>query len=229
MAQQETEEPEEIWKPKTKLGKKVANGEITSIEEAINYKRPIRETELVDQLTDLEEEVILIGGTPGKGGGKTRTVSKRTCRMHKSGERYNTKSMAVLGNHNGVIGLGEGESDDTRAAIEDANRNAKLNLIEVPRGNGSWEDTGEDQSSIPFKVEGKSGSVEVELQPAPRGTGLAASDDLKKVLELAGIENIYVQSRGQTRTRENLIKATFDALEKLNKYKRPQTPEEGDQ
>ena len=227
MSEQETEQKqEEIWKPKTKLGKKVAQGEINHISQAINYKRPIRETEIVDQLVDLEEEVILIGGTPGKGGGKTRTVSKRTCRMHKSGERYNTKSMAVLGNHNGIIGLGEGESQDTRAAIGDANRNAKLNLIEVPRGNGSWEDTGEDQSSIPFKVEGKSGSVEIELQPAPRGTGLAASDDVQKVLELAGIENIYVQSRGQTRTRENLIKATFEALKKLNKYKKPETQQE---
>ncbi len=216
MAEQETKEKEEIWKPKTKLGKKVASGEITAIEEALNYKKPIMETEIVDQLVNLDEEVILIGGTPGKGGGKRRTVSKRTCRMHKSGERYNTKAMTVLGNRNGIIGLGQGEADDTRAAIESANRNAKLNLIEVPRGNGSWEDQGTDNSSIPFKVTGKSGSVTVELKPAPRGTGLAASDETKKLLELAGIQNIYVQSRGQTRTTENLIKATFKALKKLN-------------
>ena len=212
MAEQETEE---IWKPKTKLGKKVANGEITYIVEALDYERPIMEPEIVDQLVDLDEEVILIGGTPGKGGGKRRTVSKRTARMHKSGARYSSNAMTVLGDRNRVIGLGTGESEDTRASIDDANREAKLNLIKVPKGNGSWEDTGEDNSSIPYAVEGKSGSVTVELKPAPRGTGLACSDEVKKIMELAGIENIWVKTRGTTRTRENLTRATFNALEKL--------------
>ncbi|EHK01763.1 30S ribosomal protein S5P [Candidatus Haloredivivus sp. G17] len=161
MAEQETEE--EIWKPKTKLGKKVANGEITDIVEALDYDRPIMEPEIADQLVDLDEEVILIGGTPGKGGGMRRTVSKRTARMHKSGARYSSNAMTVLGDRNRVIGLGVGESEDTRASIEDANREAKLNLIKVPKGNGSWEDTGEDNSSIPFAVEGKSGSVTAVL------------------------------------------------------------------
>jgi small subunit ribosomal protein S5 len=217
MAEQETEE--EIWKPKTKLGKKVANGEITDIVEALEYDRPIMEPEIADQLVDLDEEVILIGGTPGKGGGMRRTVSKRTARMHKSGARYSSNAMTVLGDRNRVIGLGVGESEDTRAAIEDANREAKLNLIKVPKGNGSWEDTGEDNSSIPFAVEGKSGSVTVELQPAPRGTGLACSDEVKKIMELAGIENVWVQTRGTTQTRENLTRATFKALEKLSNMK----------
>ncbi len=219
MNQEETE----IWKPKTKLGKKVANGQITDIKEALNSGYKIMEEELVDQLTNLEEEVILIGGTPGKGGGIRRTVSKRTVRMHKSGGRHSSNAMVVLGDRRNVIGIGEGESSDTRAAIEDATRNAKLNLIEVQRGQGSWEDQGEDNSSIPFKVSGKSGSVEVELMPAPRGTGLACSDEVKKLFELAGIENIYMKSRGQTQTRENLIKATFNALKKLNEYEVPET------
>ncbi len=219
MAEQQTEETEEVWKPKTKLGREVAKGQVTTIREALNHDREIMETEIVDQLTDLEEEVILIGGTPGKGGGKRRTVSKRTCRMHKSGERYNTKSMAVLGNRNGIIGLGMGEADDTRAAIEDANRRAKLNLIEVSKGCGSWECACGTDHSVPFKVTGKSGSVEAELKPAPKGIGIAASDDVKKVLELAGFEDVWVESRGQTRTRENLIKAVFKALEKIGEYK----------
>lgn len=220
MSDQELEE-EEIWKPKTKLGRKVANGELTDIEEALDSRYKIMEEEIVDQLVDLQEEVILIGGTPGKGGGARRTVSKRTCRMHKSGARYSTKAMSVLGNKRSVVGLGDGRANDTRAAIEDANRDAKLNLIKVQRGNGSWEDKGEDNTSIPFKVTGKSGSVEVELKPAPRGTGLAASDEVKKLMKLAGIKNIYVESRGQTQTRENLLKAAFNALEKLNKYSSP--------
>ncbi len=219
---QETEK-EEIWKPKTKLGKKVAQGQITDINEALDSKYKIMEPEIVDQLTNLEEEVILIGGTPGKGGGVRRTVSKRTVRMHKSGGRFSSNAMVVLGDKRNVIGLGEGESSDTRAAIDHATRNAKLNMIKVQKGQGSWEDQGEDNSSIPFKVTGKSGSVTVELEPAPRGTGLAASDEAKKIFKLAGIENIYMQSRGQTRTRENLVKATFKALKKLNEYETPES------
>lgn len=218
MAEQEMEE--EIWAPKTKLGKKVANGQITSIRAALDADRKIMEPEIVDQLVDLDEEVMLIGGTPGKGGGKRRTVSKRTARMHKSGARYSSNAMTVLGNRNGIIGLGKGEAEDTRAAISAANREAKLNLIKVPRGNGSWEDKGQNKASIPFKVTGKSGSVEVELKPAPRGTGQVASDDVKKVMDLAGIDNVWVKSRGSTRTRENLIQATFNALKKLGEYER---------
>lgn len=219
MSEQEMED-EEIWTPKTKLGKKVAKGQTTDIVEALRANKQIMEPELVDQLVDLEEEVVLIGGTPGKGGGKSRTVSKRTVRMHKSGARYNSKAMSILGDGKKVIGIGMGESDDTRAAIEDATRNAKLNLIEVQRGNGSWEDEGDTETSIPFKVTGKSGSVEVELKPAPKGTGLAAGEAIQKMCELAGIEDIWATSRGSTRTRENMVKATFEAFKKLNEYKR---------
>jgi len=221
----EQEATEEIWKPQTKLGTKVANGEISGIVEALRSDYPIMEPEIVDQLVDLDEEVALIGGTPGKGGGKRRTVSKRTARMHKSGARYNTKSMVVLGDRNRVVGLGYGEANDTRAAIESATRDAKLNLIEVQRGSGSWEDRAEHDSSLPFEVTAKSGSVEVTLKPAPKGTGLAASDEVKKILELAGIEDAWVQSRGQTRTRENLLKATFQALKKINEMRPPEEQE----
>ena len=223
MSDQEMEE--EIWTPKTKLGRKVANGQVTNIVDALRAREPIMEPEIVDQLVDLSEEVVLIGGTPGKGGGMRRTVSKRTARMHKSGARYNTKAMTVLGDRNNVVGLGYGEANDTRAAIESATRNAKLNLIEVQRGSGSWEDRADHDSSIPLEVTGKSGSVEVTLKPAPKGTGLAASDEVKKVLELAGIQDIWVQARGQTQTRENLLKAAFQALEKINEMRPPEEQE----
>lgn len=213
-------EEEEIWKPQTKLGKQVANGEVTSIEEALHSDHKIMEPEIVDQLVDLDEEVILIGGTPGKGGGKRRTVSKRTCRMHKSGGRYSSKAMVVLGNRRNIVGLGEGQANDTRAAIEDANRTAKLDLIEVDQGCGSWECACGTNHSVPFEVEGKSGSVTVEIKPAPKGIGLACDDELKKLFELAGYTDVWVQSRGKTRTRENLLKAAFNALKKINEYKR---------
>ncbi len=218
MADQEAEE--EIWNPQTKLGRKVANGQITDIKQALRADEKIMEPEIIDQLVDLDEEVILIGGTPGKGGGKRRTVSKRTARMHKSGARYSTKAMTVLGDRNSVVGVGTGHANDTRAAIESANRDAKLNLTEVQKGCGSWECACGEEHSLPFKVTGKSGSVTMTLKPAPKGIGLAASDDVAKLLELAGYEDVWVQARGQTRTRENLIKAAFEALKKVNEMKR---------
>ncbi|MDY6761537.1 MAG: 30S ribosomal protein S5 [Candidatus Nanohaloarchaea archaeon] len=214
------DDDDEIWHPKTDLGRKVLSGDVTDITQVLRGREKIREPEIVDNLvSNLDEEVILIGGTPGKGGGKKRIVSRRTVRMHKSGRRFNTKSMVVVGNRDGLLGLAEGSADDTRDAIDKARDNAKLNMIEVRRGCGSWECGCGEPHSIPFTVEGKSGSVEVELQPAPRGIGLAASEGIRKTLELAGIEDAWIKSRGNTRTRENHIKAVFNALQQLNEMK----------
>ena len=56
------------------------------------------------------------------------------------------------------------------------------------------------------------GSVTVELIPAPEGLGLAAAENVRKILELAGIEDAWTKSHGNTRTTMNLAKATFNAL-----------------
>ncbi|MCJ7450179.1 MAG: 30S ribosomal protein S5 [Candidatus Nanohaloarchaeota archaeon QJJ-9] len=221
------EEEQEVWKPKTELGRLVKQGKLTDIHEALNYEKELKEPEIIDHLVpNLDEEVILIGGSPGKGGGKRRTASKRTVRMHKSGRRFKSKAMVVIGNKNGLLGVGEGYADDTREAIDNARENAKLDLIEIRRGNGSWEDRGTQPNTIPFREEGKSGSVEVGIKPAPKGTGLAASEGIKKMLELSGVEDIWVQSRGNTRTRENLVKATFNAFKNMNKIKMPENAKE---
>lgn len=209
-----------IWNPKTKLGKQVLQQEVTDIAQILRGRVKIKEPEIVDYLIpDLHDHVILVGGTPGKGGGKRRIVSRRTARMHKSGRRFKTKAMVVVGNKNGLLGLDEGYSQDTRDAIAKARDNAKLNMIEVRRGCGSWEcDCGEPHT-IPFRVTGKSGSVEVELLPAPRGIGQAVSEEIQKVADLAGIEDIWIRSRGRTQSRENHVKAVFNALKKLTDMK----------
>lgn len=208
---------DEIWRPKTGLGRKVLTGEITDIDTVLHGKYKVREPEIIDQLVDdLRDEVILIGGTPGKGGGKRRIVSRRTARMHKSGRRFKTKAMVVVGDGHGLIGLGEAYSQDTRDAIHKARDNAKLNLIDVKHGCGSWECGCGEPHSIPFRVTGKSGSVEVELLPAPRGVGRAVSEEVEKAMNLAGIDDIWIRSRGSTRTRENHMKAVFNALQQVN-------------
>ena len=63
-----------------------------------------------------------------------------------------------------------------------------------------------------MKVTGKCGSVSVRLIPAPRGSGIVGAPTSKKLLQFAGVEDCFTNSTGQTRTLENFVKATYDAL-----------------
>ncbi len=89
---------------------------------------------------------------------------------------------------------------------------AKLNIIKVERGSGSWEDRSDEPHSLTRRTKGKAGSVTVELIPAPSGLGLAAAEHVRHILELAGIEDAWTKSHGNTRTTMNLAKATYNAL-----------------
>jgi small subunit ribosomal protein S5 len=212
----------ETWKPKTMLGKKVLAGEITDINEVFSKGMKIAEPNVVDILIpDLEKDVIFIGGSTGKGGGIRRTPFKRTSRMHKSGRRYRMSVMAIVGNRNGYVGIGSATSPagKHREAIEKATQKAKMNIIPVARGCGSWECLCKTNHSIPFAVEGKRGSVIIKLIPAPKGIGLCVSNEIKKIMRMAGISDIWCKSRGNTKMRTNFVMAVFSALNKLNVYK----------
>ncbi len=213
---------EGAWVPRTELGKQVLQGKIPSIDYLFEEGIKITEPGIVDMLVPgLSNEVILIGGSTGKGGGKRRTPSKRTSRMHKSGRRYRISVMAIIGNSNGYVGFGtaHGPPGRHREVVEKALAKAKLNLIPVRRGCGSWQCKCGTPHTTPFEVEGKIGSVHITLMPAPKGTGLVVMDEVKKVMRLAGIKDIWAKSRGQTSSRENLIKAVFDAFNKINKFR----------
>jgi small subunit ribosomal protein S5 len=215
------EVPLEKWLPKTELGKQVFEGKITDIEEIFKSGKRIIEPEIIDKLVpNLKNELILIGGRTGKGGGVQRIPVRITAKMTKSGRRFNYTAFVVVGNEDGFVGIGKGSSSETRVAVEKAIKRAKLNLIRIKRGCGSWECACEAEHSIPFKVKGKSGSVRVVLIPAPKGVGLVADDESKKILRLAGIKDVWVKSFGNTSSRINLISAIFDALKKLYVYER---------
>lgn len=210
------------WTPRTTLGKKVLSGEINNIEAIFENGIKITEPEIVDILVpDLKNEIILIGGSGGKGGGKRRTPSKRTTRMHKSGRRFRLSAMVVVGNGNGYVGVGKahGPPGQHREVVEKALAKAKLNLIPVRRGCGSWECACGTPHSMPFQITGKSGSVKVTLKPAPKGVGLVVMDEMKKVMRLAGIKDVWCKSMGQTTTRQNTIGAVFDAFSRTNKFR----------
>ena len=218
VVEKEEEIPE--WVPKTSLGKAVMKGKITDIGKVLDEGVRIRESEIVDILIpSIESELILIGGRPGKGGGIERTPLRISAKMHKSGRRYTVTAFAVVGNKDGIIGMGKGRAKDSRGAINKAIKQAKLNLIKVPRGCGSWECGCGGPHSIPFRTEGKSGSVRITLMPAPRGIGLAVDDETKKVLNLAGISDVWGNTLGNTGTRINLITAAFNALKNLHRYR----------
>lgn len=197
------ERDEEIvpWEPKTLLGKKVRNGEITSMSQALKAGLPLREPEIVDiLLPNLEEEVLDVNMVQ---------------RMTDSGRRVKFAVTVVVGNCDGYVGLGHAKYKEVGPAIRKAIDDAKLHIIEIKRGCGSWECGCSTPHSVPFKVIGKCGSAEITLKPAPKGVSLATSETAKHVLRLAGIKDVWAFTKGETRTTVNFAKATFDALKKI--------------
>ncbi len=209
-----------IWNPVTNLGKLVKEGKITDIEEIFDNGLSILEPQIVDHLLPgIEEELLLIGQAKGKFGGGQRRIFRQTQKKTREGNKISFTTCAVVGNRNGYIGISTGRSRETVPARDKAKSRARLNLIRIRRGNGSWESDSKEPNTIPFAVEGKCGSVKIKLMPAPRGKGLCVEKECAKILELAGIKDIWSQTRGQTKTKLNLISALIDALKKLSEMK----------
>ena len=206
----------DAWKPKTEAGRKVKAGDITDIDAILNSDKKILETEIVDiLLPSLESELLLIGQSKGKFGGGQRRVFKQTQKKTKEGNKPSFATFAVVGDRNGHVGLGYGKSRETVPAREKAIRMAKLNIIKIRRGCGSWQCNCSEHHSIPFEVSGKCGSVKVTLIPAPKGTGLKVGSEIAKVLELAGVQDVWSKTIGKTTSRINLMTATMAALRQL--------------
>lgn len=204
------------WQPKTELGKKVKAGEIKDIDEILGSGKIILETEIVDALLKTESELLLIGQAKGKFGGGQRRVFRQTQKKTREGNRQKFATFAVTGDGNGHVGVGYGKSKETVPAREKAFRQAKLNMMMIRRGTGSWEDQSTEPHSIPFAVEGSCGSYSIKLMPAPKGKGLICDKEVAKILKLAGIQNIWSKSLGQKKNKINVIKATMQALRKLS-------------
>ena len=207
------------WNPKTELGKKVKSGEIKDISEILDAGQKILESEIVDLLMpELETELLMIGQSKGKFGGGQRRVFKQTQKKTREGNKPHFSTIAIAGNKNGYVGLGYGSSKETVPAREKAIRNAKLNIIKIRRGAGSWESDSTSPISIPFAVTGKCSSVIVTLLPAPKGTGLCTEKEISKILKFAGITDIRSRT-SKRKTKINLLKACFEALKQLTKIK----------
>lgn len=200
LGEKATAERVEGWVPRTRLGKMIQEGRISSIEEVFAEGQKIREPEIVDVLIpDLQEEVININ-----------LVQKQT----DAGEKSRFKAIVAVGNRDGYAGLGSGKAKQVRTAIEKASMDARLNITLVRRGCGSWECGCGKPHSLAFQVKGKCGGVEILLVPGPHGLGIVASEVAKIILGLAGVKDVWTRSFGSTRTIPSFACAVFDALKK---------------
>ncbi|KAJ5496202.1 Ribosomal protein S5 domain 2-type fold subgroup [Penicillium fimorum] len=191
---------EKEWQPVTKLGRLVKAGKITSMEQIYLHSLPVKEYQIVDFfLPKLKDEVM-----------KIKPVQKQT----RAGQRTRFKAIVLIGDSEGHIGLGIKTSKEVATAIRAAITIAKLAVLPVRRG--YWGTNLGEPHSLPVKQSGKCGSVSVRLIPAPRGTGLVASPAVKRLLQLAGVQDAYTSSSGSTKTLENTLKATFVAV--VNTY-----------
>ena len=193
------------WVPKTSLGKMVLRGELATLGEALATNLPLREPEIVDiLLPELEDEVLDVNMVQ---------------RMTDSGRRVNFAITCVVGNRDGFVGLGRARGKEVGPAIRRAIDAAKVNIIQVKRGCGSWECGCFRAHTLPIKVVGHSGSVVVTLKPAPQGVGLALGDIAKSILRLAGIRDAWGFTQGHTKTTVNYALATFEALRQTVRLK----------
>jgi small subunit ribosomal protein S5 len=195
------------WIPRTSLGRMVLEGTMTSLNEIFAQGYRIQEAEIVDNLlSDLQQEVLNIN-----------LVQKQT----DAGEQSRFKALVAIGNYDGFFGLGVGKAKQVRSAIQKAVLDAKLKIIPVKRGCGSWECGCNKLHSLPFRVSGKCGSVRIELLPGPRGLGIVAGDTAKTIISLVGIRDCWTRSYGSTRTVPSFAFATYDALKNTFKVVSP--------
>lgn len=193
---------EEEWIPKTKLGELVKEG-LIDLNRIFQNNLVVKEKEIIDiLLPQLHEDVVTI-----------KMIQKMTA----SGQRSRFKAVVLVGS-DGFLGVSAAKSREVGPAIRKAIEKAKLSVVPILRGCGSKQCGCGGSHSIPFKVKGKCGSVRIQLIPSPAGVGLACADKVKQVLKLCGIEDIWSKTFGDTRTSENLVKATFDALKNAHKF-----------
>ena len=195
------------WVPKTELGRRVHGDDITSMSAALETGLPLREPQIVDKLLPgLHDEVLDVNMVQ---------------RMTDSGRRFKFAVTVVVGNGDGFVGLGRAKGREVGPTIRRAIDRAKLGIIEVYRGCGSWECGCGRPHTMPFVVRGRAGSVVVTFKPAPRGVGLAVGDVAKPILRFAGITDTWGFTDGHTKTTVNYAQAAYEALVALSELKVP--------
>jgi small subunit ribosomal protein S5 len=130
----------------------------------------------------------------------------RVAKVVKGGRRFGFAAIVVVGDQRGRVGYGAGKAREVPEAIRKATEAAKRKLVRVPLREGR---------TLHHDVVGHYGAGHVVLRTAPAGTGIIAGGPMRAIFETLGVQDIVAKSTG-TSNPHNMIKATFDALSKLN-------------